>query len=159
MLVRVVAGMPDIELLVVGEGELRQSLTESYAEHPNIRFLGKLDQEQLAEHYAAAAALVLPTLVPENFPLAVVEAAACGTPSIVAGSPGGAAELVRNTGGGLLYNTEQELGDAIRRLVEDRPLRDALGASARASYEQRYTKERHMTAYLRQIGEILQDVR
>jgi glycosyltransferase involved in cell wall biosynthesis len=159
MLVRVVAGMPAIELFVVGEGELRPSLTESYAKHPNIRFLGKVDQERLGEHYAGAAALVLPTLVPENFPLAVVEAAACGTPSIVSGSPGGAAELVRNTGGGLLYNTEQELGDAIRRLVEDRPLRDALGTSARASYEQRYTKEHHVTAYLRQVGEILQDGR
>lgn len=159
MLVRVAARMPDIELLVVGQGELRPALTAAYANHSNIRFLGKVAQEQLAEHYAAAAAVVLPTLVPETFGLTVVEAAACGTPAIVARSSGGAAELVNTTGGGLLYETEQELADAILRIVEDRALRERLGAYARAGYEQRYTKELHVAAYLRQIGEILQDRR
>ena len=48
---------------------------------------------------------------------------------------------------------------AIRQLVEDRPLRDELGARARAGYEQRYTKEEHLAAYLSQIDDILQDKR
>jgi len=159
MLLRVMAGMPDIELVLVGGGELQSSLAQAYAKCPNIRFVGKVDQEELVEYYSTATAMVLPTLVPENFPLAVVEAAACGTPSIVSGEPGGAAELVGAMGGGLLYRGEAELAEAIQRLVEDRQLRDELGANARAAYVERYTMERHIAAYLRQIDEILQNKR
>ena len=124
--------MPDIELLVIGQGELRPSLTAAYARYPNIRFLGKVEQHQLAEYYASAAAVVLPTLVPETFGLAIIEAAACGTPAIVAKSSGGAAELVSAIGGGLIYDGEAELAAAIRRLAE-RPAaaRRARGARAR----------------------------
>src|SRR5438067_26724 len=155
-LVRVVAQMPDIELLVLGHGELRPPLTAAYASHPNIHFLGKVDQEELVEHYASAAAVVFPSLVPETFGLTIVEAAACGTPAIVARSSGGAAELISTTGGGMLFETEDELADSIRRLVEDRALRDRLGALARAGYEHRYTKEQHVAAYVSQIDEVLQ---
>ena len=54
---------------------------------------------------------------------------------------------------------DEELAAAIRQLVEDRPLRDELGARARAGYQQRYTKEQHLAAYLSQIDDILQDKR
>jgi glycosyltransferase involved in cell wall biosynthesis len=155
-LLRVVGQMPDIELLVIGQGELRPSLTAAYAGYPNIRFLGKVEHPQLAEYYASAAAVVLPTLVPETFGLTIVEAAACATPAIVAKSSGGAAELVNAIGGGLLYDGEAELATAIRRLTEDRPLRDELGARARAAYRARYTKEQHLTGYLSHIEQILQ---
>jgi glycosyltransferase involved in cell wall biosynthesis len=66
---------------------------------------------------------------------------------------------VSTTGGGLLYEGDAELTAAIRRLVDDRPLRDELGARARASYQQRYTKEQHLAAYLSQIDDVLQDKR
>jgi glycosyltransferase involved in cell wall biosynthesis len=158
-LLRVVSKMPDIELFVLGQGELRGLLTAAYAQHPNIRFFGKVEQDQLAEHFARAAAVVFPSLVPETFGLTIVEAAACGTPAIAAKSSGGAAELVSTTGGGLLYQGDEELATAIRQLVEDRPLRNELGARARAGYQQRYTKELHIAAYLSQIDDILQDKR
>ncbi len=158
-LLRVVSKMADIELFVLGQGELRGLLTAAYAQHPNIRFFGKVEQDQLVEYYASAAAIVFPSLVPETFGLTIVEAAACGTPAIVAKSSGGAAELVSTTGGGLLYEGDEELAAAIRRLVEDRPFRDELGVRARAGYEQRYTKEHHIAGYLSQIDEILQDKR
>ena len=156
-LLRVLAQMPDIELLVIGQGELRPALTAAYAKHPNIRFLGQVDQEHLVEHYARAAAVVFPSLVPETFGLTIIEAAACGTPAIVAKSSGGAAELVNMTGGGLAYQGDEELAAAIRRLVDDRPLRDELGERARAAYRRCYTKEQHVAAYLSHIEQILQD--
>jgi glycosyltransferase involved in cell wall biosynthesis len=151
--------MPDIELLVLGQGELRGLLTAAYAKHSNIRFLGKVDHDKLAEQYAGAAAVVFPSLVPETFGLTIVEAAACGTPAIVSKGSGGAAELVNASGGGLVYDGEAELAAAIRRLVDDRPFRDELGARARASYRARYTKEQHLAGYLSQIDEVLQGAR
>lgn len=154
-LVQVIAGMPDIELVVVGEGELRESLSAQYATHPNIRFIGKVDQAVLAEHYASAAAIVVPSVVPETFGLTLVEAAACGTPAIVAGWTGGAAEIVEKTGGGLLYGSNEELAATIRRIVEDRPLRDRLGSLALSGYETYYTREKHVADYLRHVHEVL----
>ena len=154
-LVRVVAQMPDIELVVVGEGDLRAELAESYAAHPNIRFLGQVDQTELAEHYASAAAIVIPSIVPETFGLTLVEASACGTPAIVARWSGGAAEIVERTGGGLLYGSDQELSAAIRQLVDDRVLRDKLGALARAGYQAYYTREKHIADYLKHVDEVL----
>jgi glycosyltransferase involved in cell wall biosynthesis len=154
-LVRVAADMPDIELVVIGEGELRSDLAARYAGHPNIRFLGKIDQEALAEHYASAAAIVIPSIVPETFGLTLVEAAACGTPAIVGKGTGGAAEIIQVTGGGLLYDGDEELAEAIRQMVSDRPLRDRLGALARAGYETRYTRQRHVADYLAHVEEVL----
>jgi glycosyltransferase involved in cell wall biosynthesis len=154
-LVRTVAVMPDVELLVIGDGDLKDSLVQAYGDRPNIRFQGKLDQQSLAAHYADAAAVVVPTIVPETFGLAVVEAAACGTPAIVAKGAGGAAEIVTTTGGGVTYDGDAELAAAIRRLTGDSKERSRMGALARAGYEKHYTREKHLAAYLGHVETIM----
>ena len=154
-LIRVVAEMPEVELLVVGDGDMKAELVSIYGHRPNIRFVDKVDQRALAGHYADAAAVVVPTIVPETFGLAVVEAAACGTPAIVAKSAGGAPEIVGTTGGGLLYDGDAELAAAIRSMTTDRELRDRLGALARAGYESLYTRDKHVADYLGHVDDVL----
>lgn len=154
-LVRVVADMPDIELLVVGDGDLKAELVSAYGNRPNIRFLDKVDQQTLASHYADAAAVVVPTIVPETFGLAIVEAAACGTPAIVTSTAGGAPEIVTTTGGGLLYNDDVELIAAIRTITGDREIRNRLGALARRGYQSRYTRDKHIAGYLDRVADVL----
>jgi glycosyltransferase involved in cell wall biosynthesis len=154
-LVRVVADMPDIELLVIGDGERRADLTEQFETNPNIRFLGKVDQAELAVHYASAAAIIVPSVVPETFGLTLVEAAACGTPAIVAKWSGGAAEIIGETGGGLLYGSDEELVSAIRELTGNRDLRDRLSALARAGYQSHYTRDKHVADYLGHVDDVL----
>ena len=154
-LVRVVAGMPDIELVVVGDGDMKARLVADYGDRPNIRFIGKVDQPALARHYAEAAAVVVPSIVPETFGLSLVEASACGTPGIVASGAGGAPEIAKRTGGGLIYEGDAELMDAIRSIARDQQLRSRLGALARAGYESHYTREKHLAAYLRHVAEIV----
>lgn len=147
-LVSTVARMPEIELIVIGDGTLREGLEASCVEHDHIRFIGKLEQADIATYYASAAAVVVPSMVPETFGLSVVEAAACGTPAIVAKGAGGAAELISNNGGGLLYDGAQDLEAAIRKLTQDHALRDKLGASAFAAYRTYFTKDEHLKSYL-----------
>lgn len=154
-LVRVVAGMPEIELLVIGDGDMRAELVAAYGDRPNIRFIGKVDQQSLARHYAEASAVVVPSIVPETFGLSLVEAGACGTPSIVAKGAGGAPEIVDMTGAGLLYDGDDELVAAIRKVTGDQELRNRLGVLARAGYETRYTADLHLAAYLRHVDEIV----
>lgn len=46
--------------------------------HPRVRYLGKLDAKALAEEYAAALAVVVPSIAPEGFGLVAAEAAIAG---------------------------------------------------------------------------------
>ncbi|WP_162143754.1 glycosyltransferase family 4 protein [Hellea balneolensis] len=47
-------------------------------EHPRIRYLGRLDAAALAEEYAAALAVLVPSIAPEGFGLVAAEAAIAG---------------------------------------------------------------------------------
>ncbi|MDP9096041.1 MAG: glycosyltransferase family 4 protein [Pseudomonadota bacterium] len=141
------ATLPDYDLMVVGEGDLRAAMALRFATHANIRFLGLVPQSELADLYAAATALVFPSLAPETFGLSVVEAFACGTPAIVRDA-GGCREPVDATGGGIVYRKDPEMREAVHRVAGDKPLRDAMGRLARAGYLHHYTTERHVAAYL-----------
>jgi glycosyltransferase involved in cell wall biosynthesis len=84
-------------LLLVGDGPLRESLTER-AHSPGlagrVRVLGRLSDEELVAAYRAADVAIVPSVSLEGFGLIVPEAAACGTPSIVSDA-GGLPEVVR----------------------------------------------------------------
>ncbi len=146
--------LPQYDLTVVGEGDLRALLERQYAGHANIRFLGPRPQEELTRLYREATALVFPSLAPETFGLSVAEAFACGTPAIVRDA-GGSRELVDATGGGLVYRTDPELTNALHRIANDADLRSKLSQQAREGYERLYTEQRHVDAYLSCIRDIL----
>lgn len=148
------AAAPDEDLLVIGEGELRAPLQAAYGRAPNIRFLGRIDQAELARHYAEATALIFPSMAPETFGLSIVEAFACGTPAIVSAAAGGAVELAAGTGGGMVYRDPAELEAAIRSIGHDPATRNALARRARAAYEERFTRDRHIDGYLGLIGQL-----
>lgn len=148
-------GLPEYDLTVVGEGDLRASLERQHAKHANIRFLGRIPQDELTAMYQRATALVLPSLAPETFGLSVAEAFACGTPAIVRDA-GGARELVDATGGGIVYRTDEELLHALHKLAGDSKLRAQLGRRARAGFEKLYTRQRHVDAYLACIDQVRQ---
>ncbi len=87
---------PGSQLLIVGDGPLREELTLR-AEQPDllgsVRLAGRLSDRDLTEAYRAADVAVVPTIAVEGFGLVVLEAAACGTPSIVS-DVGGLPEAV-----------------------------------------------------------------
>lgn len=81
----------------------------------------------------------------EGFPLAVLEAMRAGLP-VVASDVGGVSEAVDSTTGFLVpRNDEGALTDALRRLVEDAPLRRRLGDAGRAAFDARFTVGRMLT--------------
>ncbi|GMQ88806.1 MAG: hypothetical protein BMS9Abin09_0244 [Gammaproteobacteria bacterium] len=146
------ARSPDFDLWVIGDGDLREQLLAQYGASRNIRFIGKVQQSELAELYRVASALIFSSLAPETFGLSVVEAFACGTPAIVRKGSGGSRELIESTGAGFIYRNEEELDKAVRQLAENMPLRIELGNKARAAYEQNYTPARHVDTYLEHIA-------
>jgi glycosyltransferase involved in cell wall biosynthesis len=86
-------------LLLIGDGPLREGLLERCAHPPlagRVRVEGRVSDSELVDAYRCADVAVVPTLAVEGFGLVVLEAAACGTPSIVSdvgGLPEAAAAL------------------------------------------------------------------
>ncbi len=81
-------------LVVAGDGPSRAALAAGAP--ANVRFLGRVSDEELARLYARCRALVYPQ--DEDFGIVAVEAQACGRPVIALGR-GGAAETVLPLGG------------------------------------------------------------
>lgn len=73
---------------VVGSGPNHAALSSYY---PEAEFLGRADDQQLAELYASARAVVVPSV--EEFGITAVEAQAAGRP-VIAAAGGGALETV-----------------------------------------------------------------
>lgn len=89
LLIDAAAELPDIELVIGGEGPLRAALEERASRRGvRARFLGYVSDEDLPWLYRAADLFVLPTRALEGFGLVAVEAMACGTPAM--GTPVGA---------------------------------------------------------------------
>jgi glycosyltransferase involved in cell wall biosynthesis len=150
-MLRVFARLPDMQLQVVGDGDLLSGARRDFGDYPNIEFTGPIPQHELAAVFRDATALILPSLAPESFGLTVVEAFACATPAIVRDA-GGSRELVDSTGAGFVYRRDEELAEAVQRLGKDAPLRARLGNLAREGFERFYSAERHVDCYLEHIG-------
>jgi glycosyltransferase involved in cell wall biosynthesis len=129
---RIVGGSP------AEVGQLRYKVQVA---HLNERFelLGKVPHEQVAAHLRTADALIaIYTARVRNIdvmcPMKLLEYFALGLPIIAPDFPT-VRELVVDEGNGLLYQPEDaaHLAAAIRRLQEDRSLRDKLAQEARTS--------------------------
>jgi glycosyltransferase involved in cell wall biosynthesis len=134
------ARYPDADLLVVGEGEELESLRAQARDVPNIRFLGRVPNEQLAPYYEHAIAAVVPSLGYETFGIVLIEAFRNRTP-VIARRIGPFTEIVETGGGGLLFSTTDDLVAALTRLQHDRVYRDALAHAGYQSSWSRWSEE------------------
>jgi glycosyltransferase involved in cell wall biosynthesis len=83
---RVVRDVPDAFLAIAGTGSLAGELARRVRERAlerSVRFLGKIDDSQLALLYRAADCSVVPSLAWEGFGLVCLESLASGTPVLV----------------------------------------------------------------------------
>jgi phosphatidylinositol alpha 1,6-mannosyltransferase len=128
------ADVPNVKLVVVGEGPAEKKLRTML---PGAAFLGFLDGHRLAEAYASLDVFVH-TGPDETFCQAVQEAMASGLP-VVAPAAGGPVDLVTPEETGLLFepNDTDALRAYVTRLAEDAELRTAWGAASRVSVEHR----------------------
>jgi glycosyltransferase involved in cell wall biosynthesis len=101
-------------------------------------------QPDTAAVYRALDVAVHASTRPEPFGLTIAEAMGCGKPVVVAAA-GGAAELFTPGHDGLGHTPGDATGlaDAIARLTSDPGLRAQLGANARRTAVDRFSRERH----------------
>ncbi len=114
------------EKWVAGEGPLEGALR---AQYPNVRWIGVLPQDQLAEVYSRADVFVFPSLT-DTFGLVMVEAMACGLP-VAAYPVAGPIDVVGKSGAGVLA---EDLRSACLACLEI-PRSSALERAAQFSWD------------------------
>ncbi len=136
----------DFDLLVAGAGTAEAQLRAQAASNPRIKFLGPLPQAELGSLYVHAVACVVPSVTYETFGIVVIESFARKTPVIVR-DLGALPEVVEESGGGIVYRTEEELVQAITKLGRSRTLQCELGKKGYDAFLRLWSREAHMRQY------------
>ncbi len=131
---------PPVELILIGDGQLRYELDGQSIPGSRVRILDELTHDQMGAGYAQLDVLVLPSHTTptwkEQFGRVIVEALWCGVP-VVGSSSGEIPWLLELTGGGLVF-AEGDRDALAARLAElrERPaLREQLASTGRAAVE------------------------
>jgi glycosyltransferase involved in cell wall biosynthesis len=123
-------GMP-IYAAIAGEGSQErelQTLRDELNLGEAVKFLGF--RKDVLDVVAAADAAVVPSICPEAFPYAVLEAMACSKP-VIASRVGGIPEIVNDDAAVLVSPGDaQGLSEALARVAQDRGRSASMGRAA-----------------------------
>jgi glycosyltransferase involved in cell wall biosynthesis len=121
--------LPDVQLVIVGDGELGTFLRELARENgvaERVRFCEPVPQEELKYYYSAADALVLAS-DREGMANVLLESLACGTP-VIANPAWGTPEVVSDPVAGVLMARRDaaSLAEGYRRLIDRYPSQESV---------------------------------
>lgn len=88
----------DLKLFIVGDlkhGNFSNIDLDTFENHPKIKFIGRVNDEQLVKLYSNAIAFLFPSLY-EGFGIPVLEAQACGCP-VIASNTASLLEVLQNS--------------------------------------------------------------
>ncbi|WP_347312558.1 glycosyltransferase family 4 protein [Defluviimonas sp. SAOS-178_SWC] len=138
--------VPEADLLILGDGDYAGELKRLAAGHPRIQFLGRKSPEELNAYYRGALGLVVPSVCYETFGIILIESFRLGTP-VIARRLGPFPEIVETSGGGALFETEEDLVAAMRGLQEDPARRASQSQAARDAFGAIWREDRVLAAY------------
>ncbi len=126
--VRLAEQMPDVHLVMGGDGPLRETLIQQVPPHlrHRVHFPGHVPFEDLPKLYRGATVYTSPAVGGETFGLVLLEAMASGVPVVAAGNPG-YREVIRNGVNGLLVDVRdrEAYARALGTLLHDPAKRQA----------------------------------
>lgn len=129
-----------------GDARLRESLQIRIEDSSLNGHVTLLDPTDKPEELLACADVNLLTAVEEGFGRVIIEAGACGVPSVAADAPGVRETILPGVTGMLLqsFATPDEWAGKIIDLLNDRKKRNSLGKKARTFAEERFSLEEHV---------------
>ena len=134
----------DVHFFIVGTGDYEKELRNQVAAlglEKSVEFCGFVSEERKKE-LMQMAWIGAQTSTIEGWGLGVIEAAACGTPTVASDSPG-LRESVRDGETGILvpHGDVEALKNSMSQLLGDAALREKMGAAARTWARQFSWKE------------------
>jgi glycosyltransferase involved in cell wall biosynthesis len=150
--IEVMHRVPDLDLRIAGTGQYEAALRARAQGLSNVHFEGRLDAAQVAALFRGARAVVVPSLVYETFGYVVLEAFAERTPVLVR-NLGALPELVEESQGGLVFDTQESLFAWLQRLATDDELRDTLGGNGLRARHEIWSEADHLDRYFTLIDE------
>lgn len=136
----------DWDLLVAGAGADEVEIRRMAAGDGRIRFLGLQSQKQLGLLYAHALATIVPSVTYETFGIIIIESFARKTPVIVR-NLGALPEVVQDSGGGTIFDTEDELVAAMHRMAGSAERRAAMGERGYQAFLRYWDRDAHLKRY------------
>jgi glycosyltransferase involved in cell wall biosynthesis len=140
--------LPGLRVLVVGQGYWEPRLREAVHRlglQDAVELLGWVDEKAKRRVLASSWVLAMPSLK-EGWGLAVLEAAAAGTPTVAFRAAGGLRESVLHGATGLLADDLEEFTRHLAWVLLNRHLRERLGEAARA-HAARFTWPQTVAAF------------
>lgn len=119
------------------EGTIKPLLSQ-----PNVEFIGEIGDDQKADFLGNAVACLAPIDWPEPFGLNMIEAMACGTPTI-AFRQGSVSEVIDDGVSGLIVESVEEAVAAVERA------KSMSREACRNVFEERFTARRMANDYLK----------
>jgi PEP-CTERM/exosortase A-associated glycosyltransferase len=158
-MIRLAPQLPDLALLLVGDGELMPDLRKMVADagiSDRVVFTGRVPHKDVTDFYRICDFMVLPRRDTRETrlvtPLKPLEIMAMGKP-LIASDVGGHLEMVEDGRNGLLFKSEDvsDLASKCANLAGNRDLRMDLGTRARewveANRDWRVLVNRYISAY------------
>ncbi|MFT6586898.1 glycosyltransferase family 4 protein [Cycloclasticus sp.] len=141
---------PQADLLILGNGEYEVELQQQASKIPNVKFLGRIASEDLSKYYKSAIALIVPSVCYETFGIILIESFKEGTP-VIARNIGPFVEIVKQSGGGMLYSDKNELLGAMHKFQENPAYRHDMAKSARSGFEAHWSEQIVLKEYFKII--------
>lgn len=152
-LIRIMRRLPSIELRIAGTGPFEGELRKQAEGAANIKFEGLCDRKSLIRLFHGSKAVAVPSLFPETFGYVVLEAFSALAPVIVHRGGGAIAETGEQSGGGIGYDTDDELEQGILRLVNDHALRQSLADKGHSLRTGAWSESSHLDKYMKLIDD------
>jgi glycosyltransferase involved in cell wall biosynthesis len=142
----------DGEFVICGDGRELQAMRRlalRMGVQDRVLFKGWLTSEQLAQEFADASVVVVPSLWPEPFGLVGIEALAAGRP-VIASATGGIEDWLDDGVSGLCVKPGdvEDLAQALNKLLADPDRQRTMGIAGREMVNTRFSPERHLAAIL-----------
>lgn len=137
---------PDADLLILGDGEYSEELKALAKDNERIKFLGRKTLDELNAYYRGALGLIVPSVCYETFGIILIESFRIGTP-VIARRLGPFPEIVEHADAGALFETEDDLIEAMKTIQQDEGWRKQHGELARQAFETTWREEQVLAAY------------
>ena len=153
---------PDIQYIIAGNGDQLENIKneiKKYNLETSVKLVGTINESQKKFIFNKTDIMIMPTLDEthsnsiEGFGIAYIEAAQYGIPAI-ASNVGGTPEAVLHNKTGLIINNINKLDETIKKLIDNKQLRNQLGQNAKTRAENELNWKNQILKYNKLIDDL-----